>query len=343
VPPPQQEQQDAGQEQAGPASGGPGLNHRCDHCSGAAAPGRRLLLCTRCRESHYCSAECQAAAWGGHRRACTAAMKRRLAGQPPAPAAASGAAAAAAAGDDAAGGGAVGGGAAAKQESAGDPGTKQEDVLAAIGSLLQRHADGAADTLQAALEAAVARFVRGDYGGAAPALQEVSAAARAAGRLELSGDALRWLGHAHNRLGAPARAAAAFAEGAEVATAAGSKRLQVDCLSGLGAVARAQAQSEAAVGYLRQALAVADTVGPGGGPMRAGVLTNLGTALMPVDAAEARERLKEAVELREAQVTNDGTAGRGGGRGRPGLQSELEWAAKTCSARAVEELISYSH
>jgi tetratricopeptide (TPR) repeat protein len=286
----------------------------CDHCGGAAAAGRRLLLCTRCREARYCGEACQAAAWGGHKGACTAALRRRRAqpaaapAQPPQAAPARGGAKGAAAADAVPGAGADAGAAG---------GASQADVLSALGNLLQRHADGAADALQGAFEAAVVRFVRGDYRGAVPALQEVSAKARAEARRELAGDALRWLGHAQNRLGAPARAAAAFAEGAEIATAAGSKRLQVDCLSGLGVVARGQGQHQAAVGYLRQALAVADSMGAGSSATRASVLTNLGTALMALDAAEAADKLREAVALREAQV-GPGPEGGCGAQGLPG-------------------------
>ncbi len=265
------------------ASGGDG----CAHCGAAAAADRKLLICTQCRGVKYCSGKCQAAAWPSHKRACKLAVAAKAAA----------AAADTSSGDD--------------QQQQQQPGAKPEgaedldaeSVLSALGGILQRHADSRTDTLQQQFESAVVRFVRGDHSAAVSDLEAVLTRARAEGRLDIAADALRWLGHTHNRLDTPARAVAAFAEGAATAQRAGSKRLEVDCLTGLGVVHRDQGQADAAVGFLKQALAVAETVeGAAAAGVRAGVVTNLGTALMRVNVSEAADILQLAVELREKQV-----------------------------------------
>ncbi|GBF98632.1 hypothetical protein Rsub_10821 [Raphidocelis subcapitata] len=296
----QDAQQQHGDEAPRPAGG-------CAHCGGAPAAGRALLWCTSCREVKYCSDKCQAAAWPGHKEPCRAAMMARKAAMK---ARKQQAAAAADSGDQGSKAGAATD--EARARASGDAAARAaepSEVLAALGGLVQRHADGLNDALQRAFEMAVVQFVQGEAQPAAAALAKVAACARAEQRPQLAADALRWLGHANTRLGAPARAAAAFAEGAALATAAGSKRLQVECLSGLGVVHRGQGQSEAAVAYLRQALAVAESVEGGGGPLRAGVLVNLATALMASDTAEAAGMLEEAVGMREQQVIELDAAG----------------------------------
>jgi len=77
--------------------------------------------------------------------------------------------------------------------------------------------------------------------------------------------------------------------------------VQVDCLSGLGALYRGQGSTEAAIGYLTKALELADQL-LGQPEVRASVLCNLGAARIPLDAVKAAEELQEAVEIREAQV-----------------------------------------
>lgn len=262
----------------------------CANCSAHASATHRLSICTRCRAARYCSEKCQRAAWPAHKAACAAAAKARTSqtGSNPdhAPQLDP---ALHPRGSDGSG-------------SGGSDDLKEEDVLSALGGLIQRHADARADPLQKQFESAIVQFVRGSYRPAVSALQDVAARAAREQRPDLAGDALRWLGHAHNRLGAPARAAAAFAEGAAIGVKIGSKKLQVDCLSGLGVTHRGQNQTDAAVGYLRQALAVAESMEGGGGPARASVLTNLGSALMSVNVGEAAEMLEEAVSMREQQV-----------------------------------------
>jgi tetratricopeptide (TPR) repeat protein len=198
---------------------------------------------------------------------------------------------------------------------------------------VQRQADAHGGGLAGGLQSAVAQFVQGEFRPAAAALAEVAARARAEQRPELAAEALRWLGHAHSRLGAPARAAAAFAEGAEVATAVGFKRLQVECLCGLGTLHDSQGQSEVAVAYLRQALAVAESMDGGGGPSRADVLVHLARSLMPTDAAEATAMLEDAVRLREAKVAGRACCVRGGVPACRAVPPAPTAAAAPCASR----------
>lgn len=150
---------------------------------------------------------------------------------------------AASSGDSTSTSGAVGNGDHAAASSAGDgtstsgPATLEiegepseaSDVMQALGGYLNSHAMAAArdDPQRAAFEAAVLKFVRGEYRVAGQQLLVSYAAAREAGRLDLAGDALRWLGHAHNKLGDVGRAAGCFAEGCQLAEECGNKKLQV--------------------------------------------------------------------------------------------------------------------
>jgi hypothetical protein len=76
--------------------------------------------------------------------------------------------------------------------------------------------------------------------------------------------------------------------------------LQVDCLSGMGAMYRDNGQLRAAEGFMRQALRCAE--GLGDDVVRASCLTHLGSVLIASDAAAAIKHLEEAVQLREDQV-----------------------------------------
>jgi tetratricopeptide (TPR) repeat protein len=184
----------------------------------------------------------------------------------------------------------------------------------ALKAVLQAHASsspapGQHDPLQQQFESAVLLFVRGELREAVGALQGVQAAAEAAARPGLAGDACKWLGHAHLKLGDLGKAAGAFAAGCELAQRAGSTRLQVDCLSGMGTMYRDAGQHAAAGGFLRQALRLTSKLGGGSGgsggsgSARASVLTLLGTVqIASGDTAAAVEALEEAVGLREDAV-----------------------------------------
>lgn len=104
-------------------------------------------------------------------------------------------------------------------------------LLQVLGDYLSSHAmqEAKEDPQRAAFEAAVLKFVRGEYRAAATQLQASHVAARNAARWDLAGDALRWLGHAHNKLGDAARAAACFAQGCELAEAHSLRKLQASC------------------------------------------------------------------------------------------------------------------
>lgn len=76
--------------------------------------------------------------------------------------------------------------------------------------------------------------------------------------------------------------------------------MQVDCLSGVGAMYRDNGQLAAAQGFMRQALRCSE--GLGDPVVRAGCLTHLGSVLIASDAGAAITHLEEAVQLREDQV-----------------------------------------
>lgn len=76
--------------------------------------------------------------------------------------------------------------------------------------------------------------------------------------------------------------------------------LQVDCLSGMGAMYRDNGQLRAAEGFMRQALRCAEALGDD--VVRASCLTHLGSVLIASDAGAAIKHLEEAVQLREDQV-----------------------------------------
>ena len=50
----------------------------CDHCG--EGQGTALKCCSRCKDSQYCGAECQKAAWKGHKKKCEppSALRRTL-------------------------------------------------------------------------------------------------------------------------------------------------------------------------------------------------------------------------------------------------------------------------
>eukprot|EP00775_Hariotina_reticulata_P000775 gene775-1087_t len=108
------------------------------------------------------------------------------------------------------------------------------------------------------------------------------------------------MGHSFSKLGDSGKAAASFASGCDLAVKSGNKKLQVDCLSGMGAMYRDCGQLSAAEGFLRQALKVAEVLGDD--VVRAACLTHLGTVLIASDAPAAIKHLEESVQLREDQV-----------------------------------------
>jgi tetratricopeptide (TPR) repeat protein len=85
------------------------------------------------------------------------------------------------------------------------------------------------------------------------------------------------------------------------------RKLEVDCLSGLGVMARGQGRPTEAVTHLEAALAAATQLGDS--DMRAGVLANLGAARLPLDRARATSELAESVALRERRVVEMHAAG----------------------------------
>ena len=49
----------------------------CDHCHLATAGGKKIKVCKGCHAAHYCSVECQQAAWAAHKAACKKARKQQ--------------------------------------------------------------------------------------------------------------------------------------------------------------------------------------------------------------------------------------------------------------------------
>eukprot|EP00878_Enallax_costatus_P035861 GHUV01040102.1.p1 GENE.GHUV01040102.1~~GHUV01040102.1.p1 ORF type:complete len:268 (+),score=122.06 GHUV01040102.1:546-1349(+) len=173
-------------------------------------------------------------------------------------------------------------------------------MMEVLKNYLQQHSASQADPLQQQFEQAVLLYVRQEHRTALAQLQAVQRAAEQQGQLALAGDACKWMGHAYAKLGDAGKAAAAFANGCELAERSGNKKLQVDCLSGMGAMYRDIGQLQPAEGFLRQALRCADDLDDG--VVRAGCLTHLGSVLIASDADTAIKHLEEAVQLREDQV-----------------------------------------
>jgi hypothetical protein len=88
-------------------------------------------------------------------------------------------------------------------------------------------------------------------------------------------------------------------------------------------------QAAPALGFLSQALCVASELGEP--PLRASVLTLLGTVMMGSDSSAAIVHLEEAVGIREDQVGGGGRGGQGGaggvtdGTGGAGSQNAAGW------------------
>eukprot|EP00879_Flechtneria_rotunda_P025373 GHRR01026960.1.p1 GENE.GHRR01026960.1~~GHRR01026960.1.p1 ORF type:complete len:375 (+),score=144.68 GHRR01026960.1:95-1219(+) len=273
---------------------------RCDFCHKDPGKQELLLRCSRCRKARYCSRTCQKQAWPQHKHDC-----KRLPSQPgssacssnsssttTSPTAQHGASRCSINGSKRA----SFAGSSSESSSASDS-VKMMDVLQ---TYLQQHSSSHDDPLQQQFEQAVLLFVRREHRTAIAQLQAVKQAAEQQCRHSLAGDACKWMGHAYSKLGDASKAAASFASGCELAKKAGNKKLQVDCLSGMGAVYRDSNQLAAAEGFLRQAQRVADSLGDD--VVRAGCLTQLGTVLIASDAEVAIEHLQEAVQLREDQV-----------------------------------------
>lgn len=121
----------------------------------------------------------------------------------------------------------------AQQQQQQEQPEQPEQLVDAGGSMdvlrgfLAQHAASRSDPLQRAFEQAVLLFVQGEHAKAATALAAVRASAEGAGELGIAGDACRWAGHAHAKLGEAGKAATAFAAGCQLGERAGSRKLQV--------------------------------------------------------------------------------------------------------------------
>jgi hypothetical protein len=364
-----------------------------------------LQRCTRCRDAFYCGPSCQRSHAPEHRADCerkaalleqakakieAAEQQQPMSGEeaagPPAPAATAAAeakqqhqqqqqqqqeqqapAAAPPAGNSSA-------------PAAAPARSDAQTVMEALAAHLEgRHGDGGngasqqqqqqqqPPNLPRLYERAVVAFVRGEYASAIEQMKGVRALAEAEGDRAVAGDALRWTGHAHNRLGDATAATRAFVEGVEIARAAIAaeegggdaaaetkegaaaaaaqkkeeeeeeeqkkerdgdgdasvprarpkltreqrlarlRKLEIDCLSGLGVMARGQGRPTEAVTHLQAALDAAGHLGDR--DVRAGVLANLGAARLPLDRARATTELAESVALRERRVVELHAAG----------------------------------
>ena len=113
-------------------------------------------------------------------------------------------------------------------------------------------------------------------------------------------EAARWCGHAMDSLKDPARAAAFMDESLRMAQLLEHPGLEGHARMGLGCVLRKQGRTAEAIAELDRALAAAEEAEDL--DLRAAVLTNLGSAEMPLYPMNAVQKLTQAVELREKQV-----------------------------------------
>lgn len=100
-------------------------------------------------------------------------------------------------------------------------------MMDVLKTYLQQHSDSQTDPLQQQFEQAVLLYVRQEHRTALAQLQAVQRAAEQQGQMALAGDACKWMGHAYAKLGDAGKAAAAFANGCELAEKSGNKKLQV--------------------------------------------------------------------------------------------------------------------
>ncbi|KAF8068437.1 hypothetical protein HT031_002126 [Scenedesmus sp. PABB004] len=317
--------------------GGAATDDLCALCGKApSASDSALLRCGRCKAVRYCSRDCQRAAWPAHKAECAA-----LAGSSGGGGGGGGSGATsptAAAAPHARGRGGGGGGRAGGEQAGEQQQGDAAAMLEALQGYLQQGPAGQQRAgrapLQAAFEQAVLVFVQGQHAAALTQLEAVRRAAERAGELGLAGDACKWSGHAHAKLGDTPKATAAFASGCQLAERSGNKKLQVDCLSGMGSLYRDAGQLTAAEGFMRQALRVAGGL-PDGGAARAGCLTQLGAVVMPRGPAEAVALLEEAVSLREDAVRRARPARVGCGRPPPAAAAAPHRSAPRAAAAAA--------
>lgn len=185
---------------------------QCGFCHKVPQEHDVLHRCSRCRQAWYCNQQCQKQAWPQHKHDCKKLSTSSGSGSSSAatsPTAQQG------------NGRRISIQASSEADNVG--------MLEVLRTYLQQHSASQADPLQQQFEQAVLLYVRQEHRTAVAQLQAVQLLAEQQGHLALAGDACKWMGHAYAKLGDAGKAAAAFANGCELAEKSGNKKLQVRC------------------------------------------------------------------------------------------------------------------
>eukprot|EP00878_Enallax_costatus_P014589 GHUV01015261.1.p1 GENE.GHUV01015261.1~~GHUV01015261.1.p1 ORF type:complete len:302 (+),score=105.83 GHUV01015261.1:241-1146(+) len=186
---------------------------QCDFCHKVPKDHDLLHRCSRCRQAWYCNQQCQKQAWPQHKHDCKKLSNSSSSGSSStatSPTAQQG------------------NGRKSSMQGAADA-ADNASMMEVLKNYLQQHSASQADPLQQQFEQAVLLYVRQEHRTALAQLQAVQRAAEQQGQLALAGDACKWMGHAYAKLGDAGKAAAAFANGCELAERSGNKKLQVRC------------------------------------------------------------------------------------------------------------------
>lgn len=329
-PPSDKPPQEGAPAQSTSCSTSPHCSRTCDFCGKQEEDSRHLLRCSRCKDAYYCGESCQRLAWTSHKKECKRKSRAPVLGKKESLNPGNGRERHAEITDGAALVGGAGGlpprnnqemadapqgpshetmsttATGADDEAAdsnGPPDTKEDSsMLDRIHSYLSQATSNKTDPLERALESGVLKFIHGDHRGAVGELTLARELAERQGNAAAAGDVCRWLGHAYKQLLDFTSAERNFQEGYDKAVTGASKKLQVDCLSGLAALHLAQGNPDKAVEVFERALVIAEETQDIG--TCAAVRVNLGSALMDVDKAAALKHLEVGADLREQQVVN---------------------------------------
>lgn len=189
---------------------------QCGFCHKVPQKQDLLHRCSRCRQAWYCNQTCQKAAWPQHKRECARLVRSG-----------SSSSGSSAATSPTAQQGSRRSSLQGSADGADARAAENASMMEVLKTYLQQHSASQTDPLQQQFEQAVLLYVRQEHRTALAQLQAVQRAAEQQGQLALAGDACKWKGHAYAKLGDAGKAAAAFANGCELAEKSGNKKLQV--------------------------------------------------------------------------------------------------------------------